>query len=537
MYKALIIDDEEPARRAIRALGAWAEYRITTVAEAKDGLEGLSLLKTLQPDLIFVDMRMPFLGGVEFLRQAQAVSGGKYIVVSGYDDFEFARGAITSGALDYMLKPIKKAELNQAIAKAVEQLDREQAERDNRMTGAILQNISMPLVKEKIFASIIDQNGKFHKIKELEQLIESKPEDRFQVIVMTILNLSEVSQKKFGGDMHACYYAITNALNELFSEAGQPFSFKSSRAEQEFIIVLSPLKQTMRMNDKALQWAMFRLRETFGAKCMAAIGAATERLDQLDTAYQSAKMELMRSNLLESGVAEADRTQVAANRISIIAKKDVLLHALETGSTVYAGTIIRNFFEEIRRAGYFSLEMMLQCNTEFRIITEQLAMESTFSAYPSQLLERFVLEFDDRVMEFGAYELALTGFMEEWFEAAIRGRRSGDKPSVDQIKDYIDDHYYEDISIAFFTEKHFISKEHLLRLFKHKFGCGIYEYTLQVRMDKAKELLKDPELKIQTVSETIGFNDTNYFSKAFKKHIGVSPLEYRKQSAHDIFLP
>ena len=175
MYKALIIDDEEPARRAIHALGAWQEHRITSIVEAKDGLEGLNLLASIQPDLIFVDMRMPFIGGVEFLQKAKSLSSGKFIVVSGYEDFDFARGAITSGALDYMLKPIKKLELNKAIAKAVSQLDQERAERNNQLSEAILQNISMPLVKEKIFASIIEQNGKFHKIKELEVLIEAKP--------------------------------------------------------------------------------------------------------------------------------------------------------------------------------------------------------------------------------------------------------------------------------------------------------------------------------------------------------------------------
>ncbi|MBD0384257.1 response regulator [Paenibacillus sedimenti] len=531
MYKALIIDDEEPARRAIRALGAWDEHRITMVDEAKDGLEGLSLLASIQPDLIFVDMRMPFLGGVEFLQQAKAVSSGKCIVVSGYDDFEFARGAITSGALDYMLKPIKKAELNQAIAKTVAQLDREQAERNTRLTGAILHNISMPLVKEKIFASIIDQNGKFHKIKELEMLIEAKPNDRFQVIVMTVLNLSSVSEKKFSGDMHACYYAITNALNELLSSAGQTFSFKNNREEQEFIIVLSPSEQADFVISQDVQQAATRLQETFGTKSMAAVGEVTERLDQLDTAYQSAKTLLMQANLLESKGLEADRAMDAANRMSILVKKDLLLHALEMGSAVYAVNIIRDFFEEIRRSGYFSIEMMLQCSTEIRIIADQLAIEgSALSSYPSHLLERFELLFDNRVMEFDDYAKGLTGFMEEWFSALLHSHKSADKLNVDQIKDYIDHHYYEDISIALFTEKHYISKEHLLRLFKQKYGSGIYEYTLNVRMDKAKELLKDPELKIQTVSEKIGYNDTNYFSKAFKKHVGVSPLEFRKQS-------
>ena len=150
------------------------------------------------------------------------------------------------------------------------------------------------------------------------------------------------------------------------------------------------------------------------------------------------------------------------------------------------------------------------------------------SSQLSSLLERFELLFDKQVMDFDRYTLSMTAFLEEWFAALLQSHKSTEKLDVELIKAYIDHHYFEDISIALFTEKYFISKEHLLRLFKQRYGCGIYEYTLQVRMDKAKELLMDPELKIQTVSEKIGYNDTNYFSKAFKKHFGISPLAFRR---------
>lgn len=533
MYKALIIDDEEPARRAIHALGAWEEHSITSVLEAKDGLEGLNLLASFQPDLIFVDMRMPFIGGVEFLQKAKSMTCGKCIVVSGYDDFEFTRGAIISGALDYILKPIKKMELNKAITKAVSMLDQERAERKSQLSEAILHNISLPLVKEKIFASIIDQNGKFHKIKELEQLIEAKPNDYYQVIIMTILNLSAVSHQKFRGDTHACHYAITNALNELLSAAGRPFSFKSSREEQDFIIVLTPFESMTTVIRTTVEETALRLKETFGTESLAAIGERADRLDLLDASYQTAKSYLQQANMLDPHAVHTSGTISTANRLSILGKKDLLLHALEMGSTVYAGNIVKEFFEEIRRSGYFNMEMMHQCSTEFRIIADQLVLEgSSLSAQQAALLERFELLFDNQVMAFDPYMNALIAFLEEWFVALLQSHKSTDKLDVEQIKSYIDHHYFEDISIALFTEKFYISKEHLLRLFKQKYGCGIYEYTLQVRMEKAKELLQDPELKIQTVSEKIGYHDTNYFSKAFKKHFGVSPLAFRRDSSY-----
>jgi YesN/AraC family two-component response regulator len=97
----------------------------------------------------------------------------------------------------------------------------------------------------------------------------------------------------------------------------------------------------------------------------------------------------------------------------------------------------------------------------------------------------------------------------------------------DAIKDYLDRHYAEDISLESLGAQFCFTKEYLSRLFKKKFNCGIYEYVQDIRMARAKELLKDPSLQIQAIAEQLGYNDSNYFSKAFRSFTGISPSEYR----------
>ena len=111
---------------------------------------------------------------------------------------------------------------------------------------------------------------------------------------------------------------------------------------------------------------------------MVAIGEGADRLDQLDASYQTAKLYSQQANLLASQTVHTSSTTSSVNRISIAAKKDLLLHALDTGSVMYARNILKEFFEEIRRLGYFSMEMMLQCNKEFRVIAEQLVRMETY---------------------------------------------------------------------------------------------------------------------------------------------------------------
>lgn len=97
-----------------------------------------------------------------------------------------------------------------------------------------------------------------------------------------------------------------------------------------------------------------------------------------------------------------------------------------------------------------------------------------------------------------------------------------------EIKAYIDAHYGEDISLDLIAEKFYFSREYAGRIFRAQYGCAIYEYIQQVRMEKAGELLKNDKLSLQTVSDALGYSNANYFSKAFRRHYGMSPSEYRK---------
>lgn len=530
MYKALIIDDEEPARRAIKALGAWEQYQVVTLLEAENGKKGLALLAEHQPDLVFVDMKMPLLGGEAFLEAAKPILPlAKYIVISGYNDFHFARSAIQAGALDYLLKPIKKKELNEIIQKAMEQLDLERNQQSVERSSIILHNISLPLVKEKIFSSIIDQNGRFHQIRELEALLEAEPGSSFQVITMKVLNIWDISKNRFAGDRHALYFALTNALNELLATLGKAFSFKSSKDDQEIVIVLSwpPLTNHSQLAER-MEAVLGQIDEVFNVKCIAAIGTSADSIEHLDASYQSAKATLVQVNMLDEKAVYLPEILPAEKRTSIMEQRDLLFHAVESKSSLYATNYIRDFFAGVEQSGYFSMDYMSKTGAELRLLLEQVLKK--FQALPSEVSEAlgsYDKLFADQIMSFAAFKVKVIDFFEHFFDTLCQSLKPKEKIQVDAIKEYIDHHYYEDISIAYFTDKYFVSKEHLLRLFKQKYGCGIYEYTLIIRMEKAKQLLADPGMKIQTVSEKVGYHDTNYFSKAFKKHCGVSPQEYR----------
>ncbi|MGN6714981.1 response regulator transcription factor [Anaerocolumna jejuensis] len=124
MYKALIVDDEKAVQIAIGKLGKWHTYHMDPPSLASNGKEGLYAMRELRPDIVFVDMQMPVMNGIEFLKNAkEEFPDAKYIVISGYDDFYYAQNSIKLGAIDYILKPIVEEELNTSIKKALHLLN------------------------------------------------------------------------------------------------------------------------------------------------------------------------------------------------------------------------------------------------------------------------------------------------------------------------------------------------------------------------------------------------------------------------------
>jgi len=158
MYKALIIDDERPARQAIIALGKWEKYGVEPPLEASNCFVALEMMEKYKPDIVFLDMRLPVMDGLSFLEKAApAYKNTKFIVISGYDDFTYAQKSLRYGVMEYLLKPVMEKELEQSLARAAAFL---------AMSGEMPEKESMPekipgLSKKSMVAEIssyIEQN-------------------------------------------------------------------------------------------------------------------------------------------------------------------------------------------------------------------------------------------------------------------------------------------------------------------------------------------------------------------------------------------
>ncbi|MEK3903432.1 MULTISPECIES: response regulator transcription factor [unclassified Paenibacillus] len=540
MYRVLIIDDEEPLREAIHILGDWEGLGVSEVREATDGKAGLELLRRERFDLVLVDMKMPELGGAELLQIAeQEFPDLLLIVISGYNDFEYTRQAIRSKVVDYLLKPVNRTDLNHALRKAVGVLEAKRKRESEFISRNITLNMSLPKLKEKMYLSIIDRSFKTQSNEAFLPLIGvDGGASHFAVGLLRMLNLEQVRKERFHGDRDLLQFAVTNVMNENTDGQFESFSFASPKGEREFIAIF-----TMKGGYEAdaaflslhhMKKAASTLKELFGILCAGGIGEPCRDSLSIAASYEQAKASLDMVDLLSlrgSLIVQGNVMNPAAKDIpSLTGRMPQIRSALESGNVNHARSILSEFIRKCQETEGFTLGEADRTLQGFILLLGEIAAEldamppQTRSGKDSSLLSLGILS------DFASFE-QFAGVLNDIFDryaGEISRTVAGDRSSVlENIKAYIDNHYFEDIKISMFTEQYFLSREYLMKLFKGQYGYGIHEYVQKVRMDKATALLADPALKIQDISEMLGYKDKNYFSKAFRNYYDCSPSEFR----------
>lgn len=544
MVKVLIIDDEEPLREAINILGDWKGLGVDEVLEANDGKVGLSMLREHKIDLALVDMKMPELNGSQLLQIAEREFPDLLlIVISGYNDFEYAQQAIRSKVVDYLLKPVNRGDLNSALRKAIDLLEAKRQKQSEFITQNITLNMSLPKLKEKMYLSILKRSFKNQSNEAFLPLIGADTAgNHFTSGVLRLLNLEQVRRERFHEDRDLMHFAVTNVINENNGGHFGAFSFASPKNEREFIAILTMKggyeEDAAFQSMHHLKKAASTLKELFGIACAGGLGGTYSDCLDLAHSYETAKTALDEIDLLNlkgNAVVAGSSAAVADSKDSpsLMGRVPQIRNILESGNSAHAKSILNEFTQRWQSSARFSLGDADRTLREFLILLGDIAGE--MDAVPPLLRSGKdkglgALGISGDFVSFAQFEGILNEILEVYsgeISRSLAGNRSG---VLENIKAYIDNHYFENLKISMFTDKYFLSREYLMKLFKGKYGCGIHEYVQKVRMDKAKDLLSDPALKIQDISEMLGYKDKNYFSKAFRNYYDCSPSEFRIQT-------
>ena len=522
MLRVVLADDEVHIRNLLKYLIHWEEHGLQLIADYETGRDVAEHVREDRPDLIISDIKMPGMDGLEMIRSVKAILPEcRFIIISGFRDFEFAKQAVRLGVMDYILKPVDEDELNGTLAEMVKEISTEEPEEPR---GLNRQDF-LPAIRGQGHAGTISDVNKTYGFHFAEtgtfyilwlQFCRRPPQ-------MAVADAAKRVMQR----VHGCLEEYLND-GESYMVSGQAFigmiQVKENR-EAGFLRELDSAYREVLDEEKAAIAPM-----TIYLSC----GNGVNDIAEIHDSYDCAKFFIGgRFGYGEGRVYIAD-TQVNKRywiKDSYTLRNETIKRfcsAIENREEALALRITEEAFRTYENSGENNW-------TLFVYISYQLADALT------QMLNNLGVTTSEA--------MSLRSVMEQWNENTdtIDGLVSNTQKMISQVmhqylsdskedshaviqyaRDYIDKHYADDITLALLADKININPTYLSAVFKETTGINYSSYLTAVRVEHAKELLRDIDMNLSEVASAVGYNSTRYFTRIFKQETGIKPSEYRR---------
>ena len=541
MLKIFLAEDEVIVRETIKRMIPWENLGFELVGEAADGEIALPLLIRQQPDLLITDIKMPFMDGLTLARLAKKeVPGLKVVILSGYDDFNYAKQAINIGVEDYLLKPITKNALIERLTEIRsryedEKTQREYYEKFHREMQAYEKNSSRDFFEALVSGSL----DMMELYKRAEKLGLDIVAESYNILIFTMNCNEDFSGQREG---YSSWEAESLEMLEKFF-TGHPFAMLFRSNVFSYGVLIKGEKNSIRENTRI---CIEEIRKIFDRKednkeWFVAVGESVERLSQIQKSYHSASRAFSQRYLYDEKVLyyeemlAMEKKDVTNDDSEYLQKVDVnalnptiLQKFLSNGLLEETKNFVQDYFYAI---GQEPMESVV-----FRSYVILNVRFSVLSFLKELGCDTKTLEPDDTeeiLAESGRNMDSTIAYAEKMISQAIqlRDRNSGNKNRsiLKTAVDFIDQHYMEeDMSLNKAANAANVSANHFSALFSQNMGQTFIEYLTSLRMDKAKEYLRCTGMRSSEIAGEVGYKDAHYFSYLFKKTQGMTPSDYRK---------
>lgn len=495
MIKTLIIDDEKIIRMTLCKIIDWASLGFQIVGEAKNGVEAISMIEMLVPDLILLDINIPIRNGIEVCRAiAQKGLPTKVIILTGYDSFRYAQECLRLGVLDYLVKPIDKNELEKSLQNVKHKLNTK---------APALSSLKSPAEKEPFLTDICSETiltGALVCIAEIDRLYHDYSTLGEQThILQRVLNFFKDSSDLYH-DMLSC------------------------SIEQDQIIwfcTCSPI--TAKHQIKNIQTQLWNILNISLSVGICTVGLTDNNFSYCKAiAVQSVEMKFYtgtRSCNLHDTLIKEDFT----NSLSFDSAQ--FMNYLHNNNMNEFIGYVNNTLQEIIQKKPLKSQLFLYCIRMLNQMTDYIN-HSNLTINDMNTTELDILtwlkhcEFSDDLM---TYMISTTKHL---MKNIVKQQQYS--PIINNALAYIQKHYSDpELSLSKIAKNLYVTNGYLSRTFKKETASTITEYITQYRMDIALQLLKSGDYqKITDIAQTVGYTDALYFSKLFKKQTGISPSKY-----------
>lgn len=543
MLKIFLAEDEVVVRETIKRMIPWEELGFELVGEAADGEMALPLLIRQQPDLLITDIKMPFMDGLTLARLAKKeIPGLKVVILSGYDDFNYAKQAIGIGVEDYLLKPITKNALIERLSEIRSRYEHEKTQKEyyekfQREMQAYEKNSSRDFFEALVGGSM----DMMEVYKRAEKLGLDIVAEAYNVLIFTMNCDEDFSGQR---DEYSSWEAESLELLENFF-AGHSIAMLFRSNIFSYGVLLKGQRETIEENTRACVDEIRKIlsRQDGRREWFLAVGQSVERLSQIQKSYHTASRAFSQRYLYDENILYYDEMetmehpggQAESEDNAYLQKVDVnalnpaiLQKFLSNGLQEETENFVKDYFYAI---GQEPMESLVFRN--YVILNVRFSVISFIKGLGCDTNEMESADTEEVLAESGKNMESAIAYAKKMISQAIeiRDQNSGNKNRsiLKTAVDFIDSHYMdEEISLNTVANVANVSSNHFSALFSQNMGQTFIEYLTTLRMNKAKELLRCTGMRSSEIAGEIGYKDAHYFSYLFKKTQGMTPSDYRK---------
>lgn len=522
--KVLIVDDEYLIRNLLTMRIDWAAQGMQIIGEASNAFEAMQLVDQLQPDIIFTDIYMPKVNGIEFSESVLAkYSHIKIVIVTGYDDFENARRSIAIGISEFILKPIRPAELLQVTSKLRDRIEEEHKRQheievlkeENKRNYLflrdkfLLQWLNGVLSEQEAY-----QKGQYFGLP----LYATVTSLQIAILEPILLSLEEKDEQE--QQLHALI-ARCKVEVELYYKSMTDRMILTEIGHKLVLISLSSLV------DLAAECECLKERLTQSCSCLVSIGVGGRHksIIHANLAYQEACLALNYQAFIGKNHVVCFDT-IASNMDQSYHSNPELLRQLQFYISIGAPERAEELLTQIFDVSFSSVGQFQMAAMDVVMACQRATMEGQIEG--KHALDRYILSAILNANHLPELVSILQEYTYYISEAIYEKKQVKEYNLVDQVKTYLENNIDNpDLGLASTAAEFFVSPGHLGRMMKKEIGQTFVEYLTQLRMKKAEELLKQTDMKGYEIGKKVGITDPHYFSTLFKKHTGRSMNEYR----------
>ena len=533
LYKIIFVEDEEPLRKAICKVIDWEKFGFELVFEASSGEKAIEFTKKNKVDVLLTDICMPLMDGLELSRIIrQKFNSIKIIFLTGYDEFEYVQQALELKATKYILKPITPSEFQDFLEELKKELDGEINQKRNIQKYKQLYFESQKVLKKKELLDLVTNRNNNIEILS-EKLGVVLKANTYIAAVIVIEKKEKIAKEYWENDLQLLEFAIYNVCDEILAKNNQDLFFWDKNGSV-VIIFKEEILDEMVFKDYCIDVVneiKLNIERIFEVEISIGIGCEYESTKKIHCSYQDAITALEYRTLLGRGKVII-RSEIEINEFFAIEKTDDMLNKLvhfikigEMDKVIQHLDYMMNFIK------YSKVDLADFKTVLFKITTTML---NTFNEEIDGKHSEIVIDFNvfNQVFEknsMGEIKEYYLNLCKQFMNQIDKKSKDDQGNLVGRASNYIYINYSnKDLDVQSICDYLHISPSYFSRLFKSEKKETIIEFLTRIRMEKSKELLKKTSMKVFEISEAVGYEDTHYFSYNFKKHIGITPTEYRK---------